>query len=208
MASQSVSLSHLLQAQSQGTSLNIAPLLLLNQLSSTPQFSSLAGLPHMPQADAQRASLQASLLNQLSSNAPPLSSLTGSPRHNMPQVQQAQRTSLDASLLNQLGSPPPLSLLADQAQAQKATSPPSSLPASLIELLQLAPLAQQNNVAGLSHVPQAPTVPSTHHTTMLEQLTAAQANQSSYSPPNQSTAALTNANWLQRLSASQNPSFP
>jgi len=74
------------------------------------------------------------------------------------------------------------------------------------QLMQLESLAQ-NNVSGFPHVQQAPIV-SSLQTSMPGQLAAAQANQSSYSPPNQSTAALTNANWLQRLSASQNPSFP
>jgi len=74
------------------------------------------------------------------------------------------------------------------------------------QLMQLESLAQ-NNVSGFPHVQQAPIV-SSLQTSMPGQLAAAQANQSSYSPPNQLTAALTDTNWLQMLSAYQNPYFP
>ena len=89
--------------------------------------------------------------------------------------------------------------------AQTPSQPSSNLQTSLLGQLEMASLAQ--NVAGLPHVPQAPTVQSTH-TTMLEQLAAAQADQSSYSPQTQSTSDPMTAYLLQRLSASQNPSFP
>jgi len=119
---------------------------------------------------------------------------------------QATRTSLNASLLNQLGSVRPLSSLTRVPHISQAPSPPSStLQTSLLGQLELASLAR--NVAGLPHVPQAPTVTSTH-TSMLEQLAAAQANQSSYLTHTQSTSDLITSYLLHRLSASQNPSFP
>ena len=183
MATQSTVLTQLLQAQTQ-TGAAPSHESLINQLSSIRSPSSLAQIRTISR-DMQQA---------LSSTAP-----------------------LPASPLNQLSSVPALSLSSlaglspnSIAQLQELSSL-SSLNASLIGHLELTSLAQ--NVAGLHNTPQAQVqvqVQAVLSLQLLDQLAAAQANQSSYFPPSQSTTELINAYVLQnqRMTASLNPPIP
>jgi len=115
MASQFVSLPHLLQAQAPRTPLNIAPL--LNQLRSVPPLSLSTGSPHimLPQAHAPSppSSLQSPLIGQSLQLAPLAQNNVAEGLPHVPQGPSA--SSLQASMSRQL---------ADAQSNQNSYSPP------------------------------------------------------------------------------------